>query len=98
MSEENKGFVYRTLHAFSEHEGAAVCTGIFIIALGCIGHELYTTKKQTELEKVRIQSGLELKVGDYNGNNILDKFYEINGKKVPVEVDGKATEEYFLNK
>ena len=43
----------------------------------------------------KIQLGLELKVGDYNGNQLLDKFYEINGQKCPVEVDGKPIIDYL---
>ncbi len=46
-------------------------------------------------ERTRVQSGLEVKAGDYNGNNLSDKFYEIDGNKVPVEVDGKPVIEYF---
>jgi hypothetical protein len=56
---------------------------------------MYSTYSQTQVEKARVQAGIELKVGDYNGNNILDKFYEIDGKKVPFEVDGKPIEDYF---
>jgi len=36
-----------------------------------------------------------LKVGDYNGNEILDKFYEINANKIPYEIDGKPVSDYF---
>ena len=48
-----------------------------------------------EVEKARIEAGLELKIGDYNGNQVLDKFYEIDGQKVPLEVDGKSIDDYF---
>ena len=40
-------------------------------------------------------SQLELKTGDYNENSIPDKFYEIDGLKVPYEVDEKPINEYF---
>ena len=62
-----------------------------------LGGAMYSTSRyrDTEVQKAKIQAGLELKVGDYNGNPLLDKYYEINGQKVPVEVDGKPIAEYF---
>jgi len=43
----------------------------------------------------RIQVGYEIQVGDYNGNEIPDRFYVIGGQKVPVEVDGMPIADYI---
>lgn len=59
-----------------------------------VANQLYQgNQEKTEKEKIK---GLELKTGDYNNNNLLDKFYEIDGKKIPVEVDGKSIDDYLV--
>lgn len=69
----------------------------FYITLALLGGiTIYTMSViEGDVKDNQPSSSLELKVGYYNSNNILDKFYEIEGKKVPVEVDGKNVEEYF---
>jgi len=81
---DNKGFLYRTLEAVEDHIFATVISALVLLGVGNWTYKMYSASK-----------GLEVKVGDYNGNNTLDKFYEINGQKVPVEVDGKPIIEYF---
>jgi len=91
----NRGFIANTLDAM-ERNIYTVIIGAFILGgIGTWSCRIYSTYQQAQAEKARIKAGLELKVGDYNGNQILDKFYEINGQKVPVEVDGKPVAEYF---
>ena len=58
--------------------------------------EEYSIYRNTQIQEAKIKAGsLELKVRYYNENPLLDKFYEINGQKFPVEVDGKHVAEYF---
>ena len=47
--------------------------------------------------KVGCSKNYELKTENVVGNEIPEKFYEINGKKVYLEIDGKLVEEYFKN-
>lgn len=69
------------------------------LALGalCIaaGINLLTTpnleKKLDELKPI-------VKEEQVIGNQIPEKFYEIDGKKVYLEIDGKPVEEYFTEK
>ena len=91
----NDGFLYRTLEAIDDHLLGCVIGALIFGGVGTWTHQMYSAHKEAEVQKARIQAGLELKVGDYNGNQLLDKFYEINGQKVPVEVDGKPIAEYL---
>lgn len=92
---ENNGFLYRTLEALEENLVGVVIATLILGGVGVWVKEMYSTYRDSEIQKARIQAGLELKVGDYNGNQSLDKYYEINEHKVPVEVDGKPIAEYF---
>jgi len=92
---ENKGFLYRTLEAIQDNLLEFLIVASILSGVGVWSHQMYSTYRETEIQKAKIQAGLELKVGDFNGNNLLDKFYEIDGQKVPVEVDGKPIAEYF---
>ena len=96
----NKGVLYRTLETIGENLlvvslGVYVLVGIGLLG-GVVSHpqQMYSATQQAQVKKAGIEVGLELKVGDYNGNQILDKFYEIDGK-IPVEIDGKPVVEYF---
>jgi hypothetical protein len=89
------GLLYNTLRTIENNLLGVAVVAIIIGGAATWAHKMYSTYKDAEVQKERIRSGLELKVGDYNGNQILDKFYEINGQKVPVEVDGKPVAEYF---
>lgn len=71
-----------------------------VFALGFAGYYMslnYESLQKEETKRAKIKSGLELKTGDYTTNDIPDKFYLINGEKVPYEVDGKPVFEYFKN-
>ena len=72
-----------------------------IIAIGSMGiFSIYSAGriiKAKEEEILKIKSDLEIKSGDYNGNNILDKFYEIDAHKVPLEIDNKSIDKYLSN-
>jgi hypothetical protein len=90
-----QGIFYNSLRAIEENlfgflVGAAVLGGI-----GTWTHQMYTAHQQAQIEIARIDAGLELVVGDYNGNELLDKFYMIDGQKVPLEIDGISVAEYF---
>jgi hypothetical protein len=91
----NKGFLYRTFGAIEDHIFGVIVAAFILGGVGTWAHQMYSDYQKAQVEKARIKAGLELKVGDYNGNQILDKYYEINGQKVPVEVDGKPVAEYF---
>ena len=55
----------------------------------------YVATAEAYAEGKRAEAGLDLKKGDYNGNEIIDRFYVIDGEKVPYEVDGRPAREYF---
>ena len=93
--EGDKGFLYNTFEAVSDNFLGVILSAIILGGIGTWVHQMYSVHQQAEVEMARIKAGLELKVGDYNGNQLLDKFYEIGGKKIPVEVDGKPVAEYF---
>ncbi|MBS3093248.1 hypothetical protein J4456_01560 [Candidatus Pacearchaeota archaeon] len=42
-----------------------------------------------------LSSQLEEKTGYYNENTLLDRYHEINGEEIPIEVDGKLIRGYF---
>ncbi len=92
---ENKGFLYRTLEAVEKNISAVVVLGLLSAGTIGAGVSAFNNYRESQLEIERIKAGLELKVGDFNGNSELDKFYEIGGQKVPVEVDGRPVAEYF---
>jgi len=94
----NNGFLYRTFEAIEDNMVGVIIAGFILAGIGAWTGDMYSKCKDAEVQKARIQAGLELKVGDYNGNQLLDKYYEIDGKKIPVEVDGKPVAEYFKNK
>lgn len=53
------------------------------------------SQQKEQFERAGRPEGIELREGYYNGNRTLDKFYMIDGQKVPVEVDGRPVSEYF---
>ncbi len=91
----DKGFLYRTLHAIENNLVGVIIGAVILGGAATWVQQMYSAHEKAQVEMVRIQVGLELKVGDYNGNPLLDKYYEINGQKVPVEVDGKPIADYF---
>lgn len=68
-------------------------TGLGIVGALCIAFmgdpSSETAKKE---EKPKIENSYVLQEKDLNGNNIPEKFYEIDGKKVFLEVDGESLE------
>ncbi len=70
-------------------------TMVLGVCLGMIGipaiYAMYS--KSHESEAAKAQPQYELQVRDLNGNGIPEKFYEVNGKKVFVEIDGKSVED-----
>ena len=52
-------------------------------------------KLEEAVEQARAEATPVLHEGRYNLNNIIDKFYVIEGQRIPVEVDGKKVGEYF---
>ena len=89
----DEGFLYRTLNAIEENLFGALIGAFILGSIGTWTYNMYSTYRETETQKARIQAGLELKVGDFNGNQTLDKYYEIDGQKVPIEIDGKPLAE-----
>ena len=89
------GFVYKSLEAIEENLLGFIAGCIVVGSIGSWSYGMYSIHNQSQVEIKRIEKGLEIKVGYYNVNPILDKFYEINGEKVPVEVDNKKVSEYF---
>ncbi len=45
--------------------------------------------RMIELEKAKVEKGYVLQERDLNGNNIPEKFYEIDGNKSFLSIDGK---------
>lgn len=70
---------------------------LVILAVVVGGGAEYAISKYSEVRiaEAKAKAGIVLQEGRYNGNNIVDKFYVINGEKFPVEVDGKPVIEYF---
>ncbi len=54
-------------------------------------YAMYGDKQEVELQKVK-NNYHELIVQDLNADGIPEKFYEINGHKVFLEIDGKNLE------
>jgi len=54
-------------------------------------NDVQTTKAKADIDKVRLMSR-EIVVQDLNGNGIPERFYEFNGKKAFLEIDGKNLE------
>jgi len=92
---QDKGFLYRNLEAIEDNLFGVIIGACLLGGLGSWTHKMYSEYQKAQVEQAKVKTELELKVGDYNGNQLLDKYYEINGQKVPVEVDGKSIEFYF---
>ena len=93
----NESFLYKHFRAMNDYPEASFILGLGLFLGGGIFLPIVSStfnnylREQTERE--RIKAGYELKVGDLNGNKILDKFYVINGKVAVVELDGKKVVE-----
>lgn len=48
---------------------------------------------QTELERARVEKGYVLQERDLNSNGVPERFYEIEGKKAFLSVDGRGVED-----
>ncbi|PIN81727.1 hypothetical protein COV11_01265 [Candidatus Woesearchaeota archaeon CG10_big_fil_rev_8_21_14_0_10_30_7] len=92
---QDKGFLYRNLEAIEDNLFGVIIGACLLGGLGSWTYKMYSEYQKAQVEQAKVKTELELKVGDYNGNQLLDKYYEINGQKVPVEVDGKSIEFYF---
>jgi len=80
--------------------GIGLGVGLAVTALASsvpIGMYLEGQKaiKREELEKAKIERGLVIQERNVIGSDISDKFYEIDGKQVYLEIDGKPIEQYF---
>lgn len=77
------------------------CTAIITIAcIGIIGYvyapifaDLY--RRHVDYVVQRINESREIKTENVMGTSEPEKFYEINGQRVYVEIDGKPVEEHF---
>ncbi len=77
----------------SEYEAFAWAAGVMSIA-GILGYyEINNVNKQAELEMLKARPQHELIVQDLNGDGNPERFYEINGKKFFLEIDGKNLED-----
>ena len=63
--------------------------------VGVVGALVYDNVRTNEIkfEAFRAQPQYELVVQDLNGNGTPEKFYEVNGKKFFLEIDGKNLED-----
>ena len=66
----------------------AIVIGVSSLLVG--GHYIWRESQETDIVP-RIQTRKVI------GKSLPDKFYEINGKKVYLEIDGKSVEDYFQN-
>ncbi len=91
----DEGFIYRTLRAIEDNSFGALLGLAALIVVGDCINNIFSNRDKYLFQKARVHARLEIKTGNFNENQTLDKFYEIDGRKIPVEVDGKPIEEYF---
>lgn len=89
------GRLYSVFEAIEDNLFGVIIAGCILGSIGAWVQQMYQTYQEAETQREQIRAGLELKVGDYNGNDKIDKYYELNGQKFPVEVDGVPVDEYF---
>lgn len=69
--------------------------GATAIILG-LGSALYFILSRDEtLKRIDENTRPQIQVKNVIGNETPDKFYQINGQRVYLEVDGKSIEKYF---
>ena len=68
----------------------AVGIAILTTGLGIGGCNMLLNKGEAEKERAKI--GYAIQERDLNGNGINEQFYEINGKKYFLKIDGKNLE------
>ncbi len=56
---------------------------------------VYEIFAKSYVDGKKAEAGVVLQEGRYNDNDRIDKFYVIDGEKVPLEVDGRPAREYF---
>lgn len=70
---------------------------IMLGILGMAGFGTYTYSRkelsELELEKARAEKGYVIQERDLNGNGLSERFYEIDGKKSFLSIDGKNLED-----
>ena len=66
--------------------------GVSLAMIGIPGIYAICAYKNKAPETAKAQPQYELRVQDLNGNGIPEKFYEIDGKRVFLEIDGKSIE------
>lgn len=69
------------------------CLGI-IMGLGITTNE-QTGRIEQELETLESSRLYELRTENVIGQETPEKFYEINGQRVYLEIDGQSVEQYF---
>ncbi len=67
--------------------------GFLIVTTILTSIDVKKINKKLSLLEQKVQH--ELKVENVMGDKELEKFYEINEKRVYLEIDGKPVEEYF---
>jgi hypothetical protein len=71
----------------------ALMAGIGVaIALGVSGSSRESIA-QAQLEKARVERGYVLQERDLNGNGLPERFFEIEGRKYFLAIDGKNLED-----
>lgn len=90
---KEKGIVRRACEVVEDHfiiVGIGAIVGLTTLA-SCASwtSKMYKTHLESKLEQARIEAGYKLHTGDLNNNNLVDKFYLIDGKPAVVEKDGK---------
>jgi len=101
MTYESESLDKKTKNKVTESTGTGIAA-ISACIISVIGLGYYFDYKidlaKIDLEKAKIERGITLQERDLNGNGIPEKFYEIDGKRYFLEIDGKNIEDTLKNK
>lgn len=79
----------------SNEEGFFLSPGLYIMAAAILLTTCDNNDKIDNIERKFNESKLEIQARDVIGRPDIDKFYDINGQRVYLEIDGMRIEEYF---
>lgn len=90
---EDKGVLYKTLHALEENLLGAFIGAMILGGIGTWTYNMYNSYNQRQVQQDKIEASQTLHTGDINNNGLVDRFYLIDGKAAVVELDGKLVVE-----
>lgn len=78
--------------------GEWALVGLFAVGAGSfLYYPLRGQSAAISLEKARIEKGYIYREQDLNNNGVPEKFYEIDGRKYFLEIDGQRLEDKLKN-